>query len=336
MKKRVITLVMALAMLMLFASCTNGQTAAVEPAEPTTTAAVEPTEPTTTTANKKLKIGFSVISLQFTTYNEMKDNIYAACEERGWEVITAEAGMSVEKTMNDCLDLLAQDIDALLVASWFGDAFGEVFAKAEELNVPVFMIDTGGLPDTGYVTHIGINDFAAGRAMGDWVAGYLKKQGITDINCIVNLTATTIGRNRVDGILAGLREHPGVTINVLQEYINDSREGFLNDMEDALITYPDIDYILGGGQMEGLGSYDACQAAKREEIFITCFTNEDEEQSLVDKGTQMIANIDILNDEMGKLAVKCVEDYYNGVEFDIITKSPVILYTVEGIIPIDY
>ncbi len=336
MKKRIITLVMALVMLMLCASCTN-TTTVVE--EPTTTAAVEPTEstePSTAAVNEKLKIGFSVISLQFTTYNEMKENIYAACEERGWEVITAEAGMSVEKTMNDCLDLLTQDIDALLVASWFGDSFGEVFAKAEELNVPVFMIDTGGLPGTGYVTHIGIDDFAAGRAMGDWVAGYLKKEGKAEINCIVNLTATTIGRNRVDGILAGLREHPGVTINVLQEYINDSREGFLNDMEDALITYPNIDYILGGGQMEGLGSYDACQAAKREEIYITCFTNEDEEQSLVDKGTQMIANIDILNDEMGKLAVKCVEDYYNGVELDIITKSPVILYTVEGIIPIDY
>jgi len=325
MKKRIIILIIVLAMLMLSVSCTKTPTT---PEEPNESIAVDP--------NEKLKIGFSVITLQYSTYCLMKESIEAAAEERGWEVITAEAGMSVEKTMNDCLDLLTQDIDALLVASWYGDSFGEVFAKAEELNIPIFMIDTGGLPDTGYVTHIGIDDFSAGRALGDWVAGYLKEKGITEINYIVNRTATTIGKNRVDGIQAGLKEHPGVTANLLQEYINETREGFMNDMEDALITYPDITYILNSGQMDGLGAHDACQAAKRDEIYITCFTNEEEERLLVDKGTQMIANVDILNDQMGKMAVQCVEDYYNGVDFDIITKSPVVLYTVEGTIPVDY
>lgn len=334
MKKVVIwMLVMALSLLTI--ACSK------EPTKPVVTESAPEgqTEPTGTDTQKKesLTIGFSVITLTFPAYVSLQNGIIEACESRNWDYRLAEAGMSVEKTINDCLDLLERDIDALIIASWYGDSLGEVFEAAETKNIPVFMIDTGGLPDTGYVTHVGCDDYNAGYQAGEWAAQYLVQKGITDINYISLTSATTVGRNRSDGFLAGLKSSSDVeNVIVLHEYLGDSRELFMSTFEDALVTYRDIDLVFSSSAQGSLGAYDACAAAGRDTVYIVGFDNETDEQGLIEAGTQYIASVDQLRKEQAEQTMQCVEDYiFEGKTFEIKTESKIAMNTVDGYVNMD-
>lgn len=282
-------------------------------------------------SDRKLKIGFSVVSLTFPYYVSMLEGIQSACEAKGWECIVTEAGMDVEKTINDCVDLVTKGVDALVIASWYGDSLSEVFEQCKKANIPVFMIDTGNLPEDGdYVTNIGTDNFDAGYIGGYWTAKYFIKEGISDINMIAFATATSVGRDRVDGFVTGLKEG-GLTVNKLNEYLSDSREGFMSSCEDALTTYKDIDLIFGTNALAGLGAYDSCVAAGRTEVKIVGFDCEDDEVELIDSGTQYIATIKQLPYEMAVQTIQNVEDFlFNGAEFEKSTPFESGLYCIDG------
>lgn len=338
--KKLIILAIVIAMLVSCIACQ----ATPEPGTEPESTEPESTDPVTTSsenegsaADNKVTIGFSVITLTFPAYVSLQNGIIAACESRGWEYYLAEAGMDVEKTINDCLDLMERDIDALVVASWYGDSMGEVFETAEKKGIPVFMIDTGGLPDKGYVTHVGCDDYNAGYQAGKWAAQYLVDKGITNINYISLTSATTVGRNRSDGFLSALNEADGVTsVNLLHEYLGDSRELFMSTFEDALITYPEINLVFSSSAQGSLGAYDACTAAARDEVYIIGFDNETDEQVLIEQGTQYIASVDQLRAEQAEQTIQCVEDYlFNGKTFEIKTESKIAMNTADGYVTME-
>jgi len=339
--KRLITLAIAIVMLLACTACSTTPAASTEAVTADPAKATEPVAATSEEAvpadDKKVTIGFSVITLTFPAYVSLQNGIIAACDTRGWDYFLAEAGMDVEKTINDCLDLMERDIDALVIASWYGDSLGEVFETAEKKGIPVFMIDTGGLPETGYVTHVGCDDYNAGYQAGQWAAQYLVKKSITDINYISLTSATSVGRNRSDGFLAALNDAEGVTtVTLLHEYLGDSRELFMSTFEDALITYPEINLVFSSSAQGSLGAYDACTAANRTEVYIIGFDNETDEQVLIEKGTQYIASVDQLRTEQAEQTMQCVEDYlFNGKTFEIKTESKIAMNTADGYVKMD-
>ena len=285
----------------------------------------------------KLTIGFSVITQNFPYYVSMLDGFKAACDTKGWDYIWTEAGMDVEKTVNDCSDLIQKGVDALVIASWYGDSLADVFAQCKEAGIPVFLIDTGSLPPDGdYVTNIGTVDFDAGYAAGYWAAKYLKDQGKSEVNYITFTTATTVGRNRVDGFIQGLKdsgEKVGLTAEQLNEYLGDTRESYMASCEDALTTYPKLDLIFAANAQGGLGSYDACVAAGRKEVNIIGYDSEADEMKLIDQGTQYIASVKQQPYEMAQQTIQNIEDYlYNGATFEKSTPFDSNLYTVDGLL----
>ncbi|HHX23780.1 MAG TPA: sugar ABC transporter substrate-binding protein [Thermoanaerobacterales bacterium] len=317
MKKVIAMLLIMILAASVLAGCSSSQTN------------VDPSE--TGDSDGKLKIGFSVISLTFPYYVSMLDGIEAACEEKGWELISTDAGMDVEKTINDCIDLITQGVDVLVIASWYGDSLSEVFEQCKNADIPVFMIDTGNLPEDGdYVTNIGTDNFDAGYVGGNWTAKYFIEQGKNDINMIAFTTATSIGRDRVDGFVSGL-EAGGLNVNKLNEYLGESREGFMSHCEDALTTYEDIDLIFGTNTLAGLGAYDSCVAADRTEIKIVGFDCEDDEVALIDSGTQYIATIKQLPYEMAFQTIQNIDGYLNkDATFEKTTPFESGVYSIDG------
>lgn len=216
----------------------GGGAAAAPSAAPADEVPADKTEAVAPGEEKQLKIGFSIITLTFPYYVKMLDGFEAACKEKGWDYVYTDAGMDVEKTVNDCLDLTLKDIDALVIASLYGDSLQDVFEQCKAANIPVFLIDTGSLPPDGdYVTNIGTVDFDAGYNGGYWAAGQMKEAGKEAVRMISFTTATSNGRNRADGFVKGLEEG-GLTVEVLNEYLGDSRESYMTPCEDALVTYP--------------------------------------------------------------------------------------------------
>ena len=277
-------------------------------------------------------VGFSVASLEYPYYATMQEAFEAACEAKGWDYICSDSHNNAEKALNDCNDMILKGVDALVITSWYGDTLGEIFDSCEEKNIPVFLIDTGTASrDESFVTDIGTNSFEAGRYGGIWTAQYMQEtEGKTEVNLLNFLNETDISRQRVDGFVAGLEEG-GLTVNVLHEYLNNTREGYMSDCEDALITYDDVDLIYGSSALAGLGAYDACDAAQRTEIKIAGFAAEQEEMDKTDAGTNYIASILQLPAAMAEETVQMIDDYLNaGATYEKTTASDSGVYCAEG------
>jgi ribose transport system substrate-binding protein len=278
-----------------------------------------------------MTIGFSIATLQYPYYVSMLEGFEKACKEKGWESIISDANLDAEKTINDCYDMILKGIDALVISSWYGDALLDVFEQCKKESIPVFLIDTGSAPDTGeFVTNIGTNNFDAGYYGGHWAAQYFTKNGKEEINFITFLNATTPARDRADGFLKGLEEG-GLKVNVLNEYLGESRESYMASCEDALVTYPEIDLIYGTSAQASLGAYDACEGANRKDIKIIGFDCEDEERQLIDEGTNYIASIMQLPYEMAVATIQNIYDYINnGAIFEKQTPYKSGVYCVDG------
>lgn len=292
-----------------------------------------PEYPTPAESNdEKFTIGFSVITLEFTYYAEMKDAIESISRERGWDFITSVPGQDVEATLNDCADLIQKGVDALVIASWYGDSMGEVYELATAANIPVYFIDTGGLdPSSPYITHVVADDKETGHAFGLWIANYFKEQGKTEINYTVITTATTVGRNRTDGFIEGLAAG-GISGNNLNEHNFNAREDAMNFTEDSLVTYSNLDLIYTIAEMAMLGAYDACAAANRGEVMIAGWDEGQEQQQLVDSGKQIMGYISLDPALEAKLTLDAVQAYRDGQTVNkLITYFPSI-YTKDGLV----
>ncbi len=259
-----------------------------------------------------LKIGFSLPTLQFPFYVRMHDTFIEEAEARGWEVIYVDGNLDSLTQVNACLDLLTKDIDALVMATWWIDAMPEVFETAERSGVPVFLMDQSAeaIPEgsDAVVSASGTDNFDAGVVGGEWMAERLKAAGEESINLVLVTMASDVAVARCEGFVAGLEEN-GIEVNVLNEYLGDTRANGMASMEDALVTYPEgeIDLVFGYSAQSSLGAYDAIVAANRTGIEVVGFDGEDDEIVLIDEGTQYIATIVQYPDKMATLTAELVE-----------------------------
>lgn len=260
-----------------------------------------------------LHIGFSIVSLEFPFYVSMLEGFQKACEEKGWTYEYTDAGLDAETQINDCSDLIMKDIDVLVISSWYGDILSEVFEQAAEANIPVFLIDTQVPEGSGYVSSIGTVNYDAGMLGGKWAAEYMAESGKSEINLILMHATDVVATDRANGFVAGL-EAAGATVNLLNSYVGSTREAYMTACEDALTAYDNIDLIFGADAQAGLGAYDACQGAGRDEVCIMGFDCEDEEVERIDAGTQYIASVMQFPAVMSETTIDNIEKYVFGGE----------------------
>jgi ribose transport system substrate-binding protein len=270
-----------------------------------------------------LKIGFSLPTLQFPFYVRMHDTFIEEAEAKGWEVVYVDGNLDSLTQVNACLDLLTKDIDALVMATWWIDAMPEVFETAAMSDVPVFLMDHSAeqVADdwTAIVSASGTDSFGAGEVGGKWMAERLAADGKDSVNLVLITMTSDTAVDRCGGFVAGL-EANGITVNIVNDYLGDTRANGMSSMEDALVTYPEgeIDLVFGYSAQSSLGAYDAIVGANRTEIQVVGFDGEDDEIALIDEGTQYIGTIVQYPDHMAALTAELVEKVVvNGETIDL-------------------
>lgn len=313
--KKVVAMLLALVMLLSMAACAKNDPAPETPAD-----------------DDKFTVGFSVITLSIEYYADMKDAFEKICTDKGWEYIVTESGQDVEATLNDCMDLLEKGIDALVIASWYGDSMGEVLEIADNKGIPVYYMNTGGLDEAStWVSHVIADDVQVGNFVGQYTAKYFLDEKKQDtVNFVALSTASSVGRNRVDGFVAGLKEG-GLTVNVLNEYLGSTREDYLAAMEDALIAYPDVDLVYGVSTVCQLGAYDAVEAAQKTgEVIITGWDVSAEDKQVIDAKTGYIGAVEVDPVYEMTICLEKVEQYAAGKDIERISNYYPKLYTADG------
>ena len=330
--KKMIALLLTLVLVVALFGCT-GQTDTKNPSDaPASGSAGTQDSENQMDDTKTFTVGFSIITLDIPYYAEMKDTFVKGCEARGWEYMVAEAGMSVEKTLNDCSDMITKGVDALVIASWYGDSLGDTLEQAAKAEIPVFFLNTGGLTDNDiYVGHVVADDYQVGYYAGTWTAQRFLKEGKAEITAVDTTSASTVGRNRVDGYRKGM-EDAGVKVEWLNEYITENREQCMAAIEDALTAYSTIDLIYGIGSNNNLGAYDAVDAAQRKDPIIVGWDLSEEDQKLIDANTQFVATLVVSAEFEMNTTLEHVEANAKGENVERLTNYYPDLYTNEGVV----
>lgn len=280
-----------------------------------------------------LKVGFSLPSLNFPFYVRMYDTIVEESEKRGWELSFVDGNLDAGTQMNGLQDLINQDIDVLVMATWWIDAMADIFAQCEEAGIPVFLMDNMGIPDVSknaITFTTGTDNYNAGFVGGTWAAEYLKSINKTDLNLILVYKTQEMPMKRGYGFRDGLIEG-GINVNVLHEYDAGEREKAMTATEDALTTYDNIDLIFGTSAQDALGAYDACAGANRKEIIVFGFDGEDEELQLVDGDTNYLATVTQDPVGMARLVAENVEVHViQGQDIEQAMETPAGVYGPEG------
>jgi ribose transport system substrate-binding protein len=209
-----------------------------------------------------VRIGFVPKSLNQEYWVNTQKGAEAGGRRARAQILT-KAGLDDTQIMEqiDLVEnLLAQDVDALVIAPADSDLLKPVLEKAAK-RMPVVLFDSdipGWKPKTAYV---GTQNEAGGVEAGKYIDKLLHGKG--SIAVVSGIPGSQVGIERVDGMKRGLKQAGG-QIKVVKEVTGQfDREQSVGAMEDILQTDPDIDAVFCANDQMALGAMQAIAAHKK-------------------------------------------------------------------------
>jgi ABC-type sugar transport system substrate-binding protein len=184
----------------------------------------------------EIRVGFSGADLLDDFQNQLYQGVADRAEELGVTLIHIENGNDPVKQADDIEDLLAQDLDALLITAANPDAIVASIEQADEMGVPVFTIDSAANSDL-VMNHTGNDLYCIGYRSVEFLADYIGGEGkILHINGVPGMAIVTWN---TDGVEAYVAEHPDIEL-VQTAYANWDPAQALAATEDMLLAHPDL------------------------------------------------------------------------------------------------
>lgn len=273
--KRMIALLLCIAMVCALAACTP-KTQTQEP--PKTDAPVADAQPaeekaegTEKPADQQIVIGFANLTDTLDFGKTVKKSILDAAAKEGWEVIALDNERKGSKAVENATTLATRGVDAFIefnVDAAVAPTIMEIMNNAE---IPVIAID---IPHPG-APFFGVNNIESGRVTGQALAAKAQEawNGQVDLVILVeNAKAGEEVKKRMLGIQQGLQEEMDLA-DELFVYV-DGEGDLLKAQEKvsaALTANPDKTHILIGTLQDpmGQGALAAVEAAGRQDqVFI--------------------------------------------------------------------
>jgi ribose transport system substrate-binding protein len=137
---------------------------------------------------------------------------------------------------------IAQHVDGIAISCLNGDLLTDAINRAVDSGIPVVTWDSDA-PKSKRLAFYGVNDFAAGQALGNGLAKLIDGHGRVAI--ITSLGADNLEK-RVEGARAALRQYPG--IHIVETFdVRDDAVRVAEIIASAAERYPDLDGWLSVG-----------------------------------------------------------------------------------------
>ena len=281
---------------------------------------------------ENLKIGLSFVSLNLPYYVRMYDTFMEEAEKNNWEVSFVDGNLDATTQLNGIQDLVNDDVDVMVISTWYIDAMEDVLQQCVDKDIPVFVIGNTENPDN--INELiqyacGTEHYDAGHLGGTYMSKYLKDQGRDSIKMATMVGSTEQMKARAQGFVDGMTDH-GISVEVLNEYDVSTREEAMASGEDALTTYPDIELFYGVSAQGALGAYDATVGANRTEVMVFGYDGEDEELEVIDEDNNYVGTVTQAPDVEASTTVEYIKKYLDGEEFDKIVPISAGIYCDEG------
>jgi ABC-type sugar transport system substrate-binding protein len=213
-----------------------------------------------------LKFGYVLNDMSHEWYQNIAKGARARAAELGIEINIADAAMDAAKQVSQLENMLAQNVNVLIITPVDVKALPNIINEANAAKVPVI---TESNVVQGAKTYVGIDNVAGGKKAGLWFAEYAKANNITPKIIIVGLPAFEDCRQRVQGFKAGMDE-AGLKYTILQEVDGQgSKETSLKVAQDAITAHPDVNVIFGINDNSTTGGMAAYKEAGLDESKLT-------------------------------------------------------------------
>ena len=251
---RIFALILVLAMAFAVVGCGSTEPAVKTGGTQTGTEA-SGTEAVSTEGHYKIGLSISDKSLPF--FGVIESVIREKIEANGDTLVAVDAGNDLQTQINQIEDLIAQDIDILLLIPRDNKGVLPALVACKDAGIPVISVDQEPF-DTEYLTsHVASDNYDCGKVIGTHMAKILPEG--SKILVIQASFAESI-TNRVKGMKEAA-EAAGVTYDYIDvEYTGDQEP--LTLIEDALQANSDLDAIYGPYEAFSLAAAAAVQSAR--------------------------------------------------------------------------
>ncbi|WRS28194.1 ABC transporter substrate-binding protein [Oscillospiraceae bacterium MB08-C2-2] len=267
--KKILAIVLMVSMALSFAACggTSAPAPASEaPAAPSAQAAPEasaseaaPAESDQWGAGRKIGLAQMHYTNAFRTAETQ--SVINAFEAVGFEVVWNEAGNDTAKQISNVNDLLAQDIEYLLLPPKEEAGLVPALEAAKKAGVPVILLDrsANGTPGEDYVTAIRSNAQAEGQWCADWIVENFPDGA--NIVEIFGAPGSTTAMDRAKGFWAVVDQHKSL-VKLDTQVGNNMRSEAQVVMENMLQAHGDkIDVVVTHSDEMTFGALQAIDGA---------------------------------------------------------------------------
>lgn len=166
-----------------------------------------------TSAPRQMVVGFSQMEMTNPWRIAETISIQEAADAAGAKLVIRDAQSSVERQVEDCLELLSLPVDYLVLAPRLDDGYQQVFETAKSLGTPVILVDreTAGQPGQDYACCITADFSWEGKTCAQILADAFDGRPCQ----IIELTGTPgsfVARVRSQAFTQEMEKHPNMEI----------------------------------------------------------------------------------------------------------------------------
>ncbi len=269
-----------------------------------------------------ITIGLSISTLNNPFFGELQNGVVEAAEENGSTVRSVDAQDDTATQVNGIDDLIQQGVDILLINPVDSDAITPAIESANSAGIPVITIDRSS--EGGEVLTFIASDNVEG---GEMAAEYIIEM-IGEDAAVVQLEGVP-GASATNERGEGFRNVADEKLNVLEsQSANFNRSEGLTVMENIIQSYSDIEAVFAQNDEMALGALEALESAGMNDVIVVGFDGNDDALAEIEAG-RLNATVAQQPDEMGRIAVDAVYDYFSGVEVESEIAAPLELITNE-------
>ena len=179
------------------------------------------------------------------------------------ELVYTNANSQASKQISDIRDMIAQDVDAIVVAPLLEEGMDPALNAASEAGIPVFLIDreTAGKPCEDYITFMGSNFFKQGKQAADLLADFTNEKA--QVAVLEGTPGASVTIDRTEGFEQGLKQYPNMEIVASQtgEFLRTKGQTV---MEQLIQSNPEIDAVYAENDEMALGAIQALKDAGKD------------------------------------------------------------------------
>ena len=151
----------------------------------------------------KIKVGYCSPSLNAPFYAALNAAVKRNVERMGMGYVSAEGQDDISKQIAAAEDLIAKQINVLILNPLDQEALVPVTKAATKMGVAVFILDSKIAPEAEYVSSVQANNWGNGSLIGSWVVETLGRQPLK-IALLSGAKGNPVGQERREGMLTGI------------------------------------------------------------------------------------------------------------------------------------